>query len=200
MTAATAKAPTKAPAKAPTKARAPRRHNLAARLTPRQREFLDAIAAELALRDPDGHALDRVDDPALLARQAADQAVDSAQAWVEHLGPMYDVEGVRRLLGRPAHPVSRQAVSKRRGLLALTTGSGRVVYPAFQFAGGSPMPHLARVLTELPESAVSRWTVASWLVSAEPTLDDQRPIDVLAAGEADAVVRAARAWAAALAQ
>ena len=124
----------------------------------------------------------------------------SAQAWVAHLGPMYDVEGVRRLLGRPAHPVSRQAVSKRRGLLALTTGSGRVVYPAFQFAGGSPMPHLARLMAELPESAVSRWTVASWLVSAEPTLDDQRPIDVLAAGEADAVVRAARAWAAALAQ
>jgi hypothetical protein len=102
---------------------------------------------------------------------------------VQHLGPMYDVEGVRRLLGRPGAPVSRQAVSKRRGLLALTTGSGRVVYPAFQFGGGSPLPQLAQVLAELPEELVSRWTV-----------------DVLAAGNVDAVVRAARAWAAALAQ
>lgn len=169
-----------------------------ASLSPRQREFLDALADELALRDPQGSLLDQVDDPVLLARQAADQAVDSAQAWVEHLGPMYDVDGVRQLLGGPGAPVSRQAVSKRRGLLALTTGSGRVVYPALQFRGGSPVPQLARVLAELPEPLVSRWTVASWLVSTEPTLDDARPIDVLAAGAPDAVVRAARAWAAAL--
>ncbi len=171
-----------------------------ASLTSRQREFLDALAAELALRDPQGSFLDQVDDPGLLARQTADRAVDSAQAWVQHLGPMYDVEGVRQLLGGPAAPVSRQAVSKRRGLLALTTGSGRVVYPAFQFVGGSPLPQLARVLAELPEPVVSRWTVASWLVSAEPTLDEARPVDLLAAGQVDAVVRAARAWAAALVQ
>lgn len=171
-----------------------------AALTERQRGFLDAFAAELAMRDPDGRLLDQVDDPALLARQAADQAVDSAHAWVEHLGPLYGVEGVRHLLGRPGAPVSRQAVSKRRGLLALTTGSGRVVYPAFQFRGGTPAPGLGRVLTELPESIVSPWTVASWLVSSEPTLDDARPIDVLALGAPDAVVQAARAWAAALAQ
>jgi hypothetical protein len=177
-----------------------RRRASTSTLSPRQQEFLDALAAELALRDPEGHALDQVDDPALLARQTADQAVDSAVAWIAHLGPMYDVETVRRLLGRPDAPVSRQAVSKRRGLLALTTGSGRVVYPAFQFVGGSPVPQLARVLSALPEALVSRWTVASWLASAEPMLDDQRPIDVLAAGQSDAVVRAAAAWAAALGQ
>lgn len=169
-------------------------------LTPRQRAFLDALADELVLRDPQGSVLARVEDPALLARQAADRAVSSAETWVEHLGPMYDVDGVRRLLGRPGAPVSRQAVSKRRGLLALTTGSGRVVYPAFQFVGGSPLPDLAQVLAALPETVVSRWTVAAWLVSTEPTLDDARPVDLLAAGQVEPVLRAAHDWASLLTQ
>jgi hypothetical protein len=53
-------------------------------------------------------------------------------------------------------------VSKRR-LLALTTGSGRVVYPAFQFTAqrGAGLPGVVATSTTL----VSPWTVASWLVS-----------------------------------
>jgi hypothetical protein len=168
-------------------------------LSPQQQEFLDRLAAELLLRDPDGSRFAGTDDPQLLAREAADRAVDAAQAWIENLGPMYDVEGVRQLLGRSGTPVSRQAVSKRRGLLALATGSGRVVYPAFQFPGGSPVVGLAQVLDALPEHLVSAWTVASWLVSAEPDLDGDRPIDVLAYGRIEPVVAAARRWAAALA-
>ncbi len=168
-------------------------------LSRQQQEYLNRLAAELLLRDPDGSRFAAVDDPQLLAREAADRAVDAAQAWIEHLGPMYDVDGVRQLLGRSGTPVSRQAVSKRRGLLALATGSGRVVYPAFQFSGGSPVARLSHVLDVLPEHLVSRWTVASWLVSAEPELEDERPIDVLAYGRSEPVVGAARRWATALA-
>jgi hypothetical protein len=168
-------------------------------LSPQQKDFLERLAAELLLRDPDGSRFAAADDPQLLAREAADRAVDAAQAWIAHLGPMYDVDGVRQLLGRSGIPVSRQAVSKRRGLLALTTGSGAVVYPAFQFPGGSPVAGLAKVLDALPEHLVSRWTVASWLVSAEPDLNGERPIDVLAYGASESVVAAAQQWAAALA-
>lgn len=163
-----------------------------------QQEFLDRLAQELVLRDPDGRLLTAVGDPAQLARLIAEQTVDTARAWSEHLGPVYDVEGVRRLLGRAGAPVSRQAVSKRRGLLALTTGSGRVVYPAFQFRGGAPVAGLAQILDTLPESLVSRWTLASWLAAPEPELDDERPVDVLAYGQVDVVVAAARSWATAL--
>jgi hypothetical protein len=163
-----------------------------------QRAFLDQLRQELLLRDPDGRLLTGVDDPARLARIVAEQTVDTARAWVEHLGPVYDVEGVRRLLGGSGAPVSRQAVSKRRGLLALTTGSGRVVYPAFQFRGGAPVAGLAQVLDVLPEALISRWSVASWLVSHEVELNDERPIDVLAYGHVDTAVAAARSWATAL--
>jgi len=109
---------------------------------------------------------------------------------------------VARLLSRTATPISRQAVHKRRGLLALTTGSGQVVYPAFQFDGRRPVPGLAAVLDSLPEAVVSRWTVASWLVSGEAELDGARPIDVLRdqgpEGQA-AVSSAAQRWSAQLA-
>lgn len=163
------------------------------------RRFLADLAAELAVRDPDGSRLRRVDDPHALAREAAEQAVDTAAIWHEHLGAFYDVEGVRRLLGRSGRPVSKQAVSKRRGLLALRTGSGRVVYPSFQFRDGGPLAGIEQVLAVLPEVLVSRWTVASWLVSPQPDLDGDRPLDVLAAGHIEPVTDAARAWAAALA-
>ena len=94
--------------------------------------------------------------------------------------------------------MSRQAVHKRKGLLALTTGSGRVVYPAFQFRGRILAPGLARVLEELPGDRVSRWTVASWLVSPEADLGGEAPIEVLFDADpagVDAVARVARAWA-----
>ena len=87
---------------------------------------------------------------------------------------------------------------KRKGLLALRTGSGRMVYPALQFLGRTLAPGLDRVLEALSEDRVSRWTVASWLVSAEADLGGEAPIDVLFDADpagVDAVVRVARAWA-----
>jgi hypothetical protein len=158
------------------------------------RAFLD----ELRRRDPSGTVLGRMGDVDALARQAATTVVGAGAVWREALGEFFDVETVRRLLGRPGHPVSRQAVSKRRDLLALHTGSGRVVYPTFQFRGSTPLPGLGEVLAALPADVVSRWTVASWFLSASPDLDGERPIDVLAAGATPAVVAAARSWAAAL--
>ncbi len=167
-------------------------------LAPSHARYLEQVAAELALRDPDGSRMQQVDDPHELAREAAEQAIDTAAAWETHLGAFHDVDGVRGLLSRDGRPVSKQAVSKRKGLLALTTGSGRVVYPRFQFTGGAPTPGLEAVLEALPERLASRWTVASWLVSPQAQLGGEVPIEVLRQGSAQPVVAAAREWAASL--
>lgn len=164
--------------------------------------LIDAFSAQLSQYDPTGTIVARSDDPASLARQAAQHVLDTASTWVAHLGAFYDSEGVRTLLSRgAAAPITRQAVHKRRGLLTMTTGSGQLVYPAFQFDGARPIPGLAAVLDALPEDLVSRWTLASWLVSADAELGGERPIDVLRDQGPEgqiAVAAAARRWAAQL--
>ena len=163
------------------------------------RALLEAVADELSLRDPDGSAAGAVADLPALARVLAASAVDTATTWDEHLGGFYDVDGVRHLLSGGGRPITKQAVSKRRGLLALTTGSGRVVYPIFQFAGSGVVDGLDEVLAVLPESLVSRWTLASWLVSEQGDLGGESPVALLRDGAAARVAAAARRWATALA-
>lgn len=160
--------------------------------------FLELFEAEMRLRDPRGEQMAKVTDPSQLARQMAERVIDSAKTWSQQLGPVYDVEGVREILARRGKPVTRQAVSKRKSLLALTTGSGRVVYPAFQFHNGAVIKGLREVLKEVPEELVSRWTFASWLVSPEAELDNASPINVLKEGHVPPVVEIARTWAKAL--
>jgi hypothetical protein len=87
------------------------------------------------------------------------------------------------------------------GPLALTTRSGHVVYPSFQFSAGRPLPGLDRVLAELPEAIASPWLVAVWLVTPARELADRAPIALLGTGaphEVDDVIGAARRWATAL--
>lgn len=158
--------------------------------------LIDSFADELARRDPDGRHATRIGDPDQAARAAADRLLDTAQLWEKHLGGFYDTAGVRHLLARNGTPISRQAVSKRRDLLALKTGSGRVVYPLFQFADGRPVDGLADVLEMVPERLASRWTLASWLVTPQAELHGERPVDMLADGYPQPVVRAAQRWAA----
>lgn len=164
--------------------------------------FISSMLRELARRDPDGSRLGGTTDVDQAAVLAADRVLDTSLLWMDHLGPCYDTEGVRSLLARGGEPVSRQAVHKRKGLLALRTGSGQVVYPAFQFRGRRPAPGLHRILSVVPETVLSRWTLASWLVSPERALAGARPIDVLFAGDdpgTETVVLAARQWATQLA-
>lgn len=151
-----------------------------------------ALLLELRQHDPSGSL------PAAsagdLARSVSARLLDDAGRWSSVLGPCFDVDGVRELLGSAGQPISKQAVSQRAGLLALPTGSGRVVYPAFQFDGRSAIAGLSAVLRVLPETSVSRWTVASWLVSVEPALGES-PIDALRSGRSTEVVALATSWA-----
>lgn len=159
--------------------------------------LLEHFEQHLAALDPDGRLVDRIEDLTGAARLAAMHALASAH-WTEQLGPFFSSDAVRELLGRGGAPVSRQAVSKRRDVLTLRTGSGRVVYPAFQFDGRTPVRGMRAVLELFDGVPVSRWTLASWLSSPAPELAGRAPIDALRAGEADAVLKSAARWAAAL--
>jgi hypothetical protein len=132
----------------------------------------------------------RLGDPGALGRRAALLAV-AGRLWTDQLGPFYDTNGVRSLLG----DVTRQAVADRtrRGvLLALRTGAGQVVYPAFQFGPhGQVIAGLAQVLSLFYLDDTSSWTVASWLVTPDPDLAARSPVDALRDGDLDAVLAAA---------
>lgn len=128
-------------------------------------------------------------DPAAAGRRAALMAV-AGRIWSEQLGPVYDTAGVAEVFGG----VTKQAVSdrvRRRRLLALRTGSGRLVYPAFQFRGRDVVDGLAQVLGRIGADETEAWTVASWLTTTDPALGNRSPIEALRAGEVEAVLAAA---------
>jgi hypothetical protein len=128
-------------------------------------------------------------DPVLAGRRAATAALSEA-LWADQLGPLHDTPGVAARLGG----VTKQAVSDRvhrHRLLALRTGSGRLVYPAFQFNGHDLVPGMADVLLALRPDATSAWTVASWLTTPDSALHGRAPIEALRDGAVDEVVAAA---------
>ncbi len=157
--------------------------------------FIEMLARELYLLDPQGQQINQIEDTQRFARETAEKVIDASKAWQEHLGTFYDVEGVRNLLSRSGKPLSRQAISKRKNLLALTTGSKRVIYPSFQFRDRTVVQGLGEVLAQLPEDLLSRWTLASWLVSKEKELGNTAPIEALHQGNVEQVVSIAHHWA-----
>ena len=108
----------------------------------------------------------------------------NVEAWAD-LGPYYDTATVASVLG-----VSVAAVRGRRArgsLLAMRTGSGKVVFPVWQFDHGKVLPGLGPVLRALGDG-VSGWTVAAWLRSPDVELDGRTPLEVLQAGGEDDLV------------
>jgi hypothetical protein len=139
-------------------------------------------AAALASRAFEGalSALERqvtaqdLGDPVTLGRRAALLAV-AERVPGGQIGPLYDAEQVAILLGVG----SRKTVSQlaRRGrLLALKAAGRRRLYPAFQFRpNGRPYPELAQVLAVFAGAVETAHTVACWLVSPQPLLDEATP-------------------------
>ncbi len=152
-------------------------------------------AFEAALGDLLG-AADPLTDPVNVGRTAALEAMAGA-LWSEDLGPFYSSESVATLLGN----VTKQAVSdrvRRHRLLALRTGSGRLVYPAFQFDRRQVISGLGAVLTIVAPDDTESWYVASWLTTPDPRLGGLSPVDALTAGRVEDVKMAARDVAASL--
>jgi len=165
--------------------------------TPAHHSIATEFERNLDTFDPDG-TLTAV-NAAVSARTAAVAVIGWADLWDEHIGPFYTADYVRTLLAVGDHPISRQAVAQRRNLLALTTGSGRVVYPAFQFRTSKIPDGFGTILEILDEELVSRWTVASWLVTQNAYLETDTPLELLEAGLVEPVVNAAYRWASSLA-
>lgn len=135
-----------------------------------------------------------------LAKEASPEAVSLAlaviegdianRAWADQVGPSLTQRDVARLLGR-----TEQAVSKDRRLLRVHRADGRPVYPVVQFDGRRQRAGVAAVVAAL-DGAVNELTVAAWLTAANDALGGRRPLDALATGEAQAVLRVATRFAA----
>lgn len=129
-------------------------------------------------------------DPVAAGRSAALEALAGAH-WTDEIGPFYDSAGVRQLLGQ----ITKQAVSdrvQRHRLLALRTGSGRLVYPTFQFNGRDVTNGLPEVLGIVAPDNVEAWYTASWLTTPDPALGGRSPIVALKSGQTNEVAAAAR--------
>ena len=106
------------------------------------------------------------------------------------LGPFYDSAGALHQLGG----VTKQALSSRgvnESVLAMRTGNGQWLYPAWQFTGdGGIHPVLVPVLMAL--RGLDRWSAGVWLVAAHPDLSGSSPRQALRDGtEPDTVARLA---------
>ena len=124
-----------------------------------------------------------------LARTVLEQDVADA-SWARQLGPALNQGDVARLLGK-----SEQAVSKDPRLLRIRNRDTRPVYPILQFDGRGQIAGLADVVVALA-GVLEPLTVASWLTSANRSLDGRRPVDVLRGGDAETVVALAHRLAA----
>lgn len=68
---------------------------------------------------------------------------------------------------------------KKEGRLFAVSYKGTAWYPGFQFRGGTVLPQLADVLSELAGAGLGDWETALWFTARNGWLDDRRPVDLL---------------------
>ena len=116
--------------------------------------------------------------------------VAQREADLKAAGGAYELSEVRALL----QDISPQAVTKRvaeGSMLAVPGPEGKRRFPAVQFLpDGRLVPDLKSVIRAFPSE--SPWMLLNYLVQPDPALNKRRPIDVLKAGDLDAVVQSAR--------
>ncbi len=161
------------------------------------REFKQALSRVIAEHERAGRpARSVLGEPRSFAERAVQASAPLASPWDALVGPFLRSAGVQARLG-----ISRQAVAAkaaRRRLLRTITADGEHLYPLWQFDGGGIVPGLAEVLAMFPERAVDGWTLAGWLRTPDPDLDEA-PLDALSRGEVARVRAVARTAARALA-
>ncbi len=134
--------------------------------------------------------LDQATDSSLKQARIAGEAV--AAIWDEELVPSAEV--ARRLGAKASNREKVNSLRRRSSLLGLPRDRGRrYLYPAFQIdaARQEIYPQVEEV-NQLLDAAADPWGVASWWVSVNGRLD-ARPMDLVGAPQAAAVLRAARA-------
>lgn len=115
-------------------------------------------------------------DPDLDARVAALAGEDDL---IRRAGSLKDIKWVADYLA--ISPKSVAAKARRKELLAIPRGD-RNLYPAIQFRDGQVLPGLREVLQALP--LTNGWSQLSFLLAANPGLDDRTPLDALETGRA----------------
>ncbi|HEU0257020.1 MAG TPA: hypothetical protein VFQ96_04190 [Microbacteriaceae bacterium] len=114
------------------------------------------------------------------------------------IGPFYDTPGLERWSGK-----TRQAIEKwrrARKVLSITTSTGRILYPSFQFGPKAELlPGLPGVIQTLTEQAPNPLTQARWLNTPTTRFNGHTAAELLRDGHIESVLAAARADAARLA-
>ncbi len=161
------------------------------------RQFKSALTSVVEAHHRSGRTPRTVlGDPESFAQRAVRATAPLASPWDDLVGPFTRSEGVQHRLG-----ISRQAVAAkafRRRLLRVVTLDGDHLYPVWQFVDGGLIQGLPELLAMFPESSVDGWTLAGWLRTADPELDEP-PIDALRRGDVRRVHAVGRAAARALA-
>lgn len=159
-------------------------------VTQATREFERELTRVVATHERAGRSANVVlGDPRAFAERAVHATAPAASPWDELAGPFLRSDGVQSRLG-----ISRQAVAAkaaRRRLLRTITADGEHLYPLWQFTGGQLVDGLPELLALFPESSVDGWTLAAWLRSPDPDLQEP-PLDALTRGEREKVRAVAR--------
>lgn len=143
------------------------RDRVIAHLRPRLELIISRLAdAGAPLPDPDDLAI---------AMATAVPMATTRSDYDQLIGPFYSSSAVMTLLGVP----TKQALDdrRRRGtILAARTSDGVWVYPVFQFDDSRRklVEGLVPVLAALKPAP--RWGAALWLVTPQPSLRDQSPL------------------------
>jgi biotin operon repressor len=134
------------------------------------------VAAKMAAKDP------------LAAARL--RGVERQQSLLKESGGVLSGEQVAKILG-----ISRQAVDKRRRqghLIGLTQGKRGYAYPAWQFEGGRTLTNLEKVLDGLRSH--DPWMQLAFFVNGNDRLNGRSPLELLRAGEQEAVLQAAESY------
>ncbi len=97
----------------------------------------------------------------------------------------------------PLIGVSHVTVMNRRNkgeLLAVAQEDGSFLFPVWQISGGRIIEGLAKVMRVLTEAGAKDIAIIGFFLEAQDALEEQRPLDVLRAGDVDRVLEAVSTW------
>jgi hypothetical protein len=127
----------------------------------------------------------------------APKRADSKGGWSETLGSLLsESQAVALLHLRSSRALS--ALVKKGEVLGLPTREARVEFPAFQFTKhGSVKAEIPEIISIFRHAVETPFTIASWLKTPKPYLENRTPIDWLERGGDPALVIAGAEQAAA---
>jgi len=129
------------------------------------------------------------------AAQQARRNAEARQELIDEFG-LFDSDQLAEMVGSKAK--NRSATASRwlaEHRIFAVEHLGHRYFPAFQFGVDSrPRPIIRRILEVFEPHGLEGWEIALWFTTASGWLDDQRPVDRLAAAPDDVVMSAERTF------